>query len=209
MGHTHQDGIPNRGRLVLPLQRRRRHLPFPLHDRGVFVYIVRSGPGSNDLPNRAIRGGMMKKIRLLVSASALFFLLVVAGCSSVHVHTLPEDFEPTCIQGTVWYRSPEDGTRVLYPSAPVTAWRHGTRQALAETRADESGNYCIEVPMEEPGVDLRVFGIIRLSGRGFSCKGSQQNVNPGTTLKKCGEDCIRIDITAECQEFDPAYHRGI
>jgi hypothetical protein len=152
---------------------------------------------------------MMKEIHRLVGAAALFFLVLVAGCSSVDVQTLPENFEPTCIQGTVWYRNPQDGTRVPYPSAQLTAWRHGTRQALAETKADERGNYCIEVPVEEPGIDLRVFGIIRLSGRGFSCKGSQQNVNPGTTVKKCGEDCIRIDITTECREFDPAYHRGI
>ena len=106
MGHTHQDGIPNRGRLVLSLQRKRRHPPFPLHDRGVFVYIVRSGPGSDDLPNRAIRGGMMKKIRRLVSASALFFLLVVAGCSSVDVHTLPEDFEQDNLTGAGYRRHP-------------------------------------------------------------------------------------------------------
>ena len=151
----------------------------------------------------------MKETHWLVAAAVLFVVLLVAGCRAVDVKTLPENFEPTCIQGTVWFRNPKDGTQVPYPSAPITAWRHGTRQALAQTKTDESGNYCLEVPLEESGVDLRVFGIIRLTGEAFSCKGSQKNIAPGSISKKCGEDCIRVDITTECREFEPAYHRGI
>jgi len=144
----------------------------------------------------------------LVIGFALLFSITV-GCSSVQVPTPPEDFEPTCIQGTVWYRTPNDATPVRYPHARVSAWRHGTDQGLAETIADSGGNYCIEVPLGDSGVDLRVFGLLRLSGKGYMCKGSKENVDPGETSKRCGEDCLEIDILTECQEFQPRYHRQI
>ena len=131
----------------------------------------------------------------------------VFGCTPVPVQTTPEDFEPACIQGRVLYRSPVDATLVPYPHARISAWRHGTDQGLAETVADSAGDYCIEVPLEESGIDLRVFGVLRLSGTSYTCKGSQENLDPGETSKRCGEECIRIDILTECQEFRPRFRR--
>jgi hypothetical protein len=135
---------------------------------------------------------------------------MMTGCGSVHVGTPREDFELSCIQGTIWYRSPVDGTMVRYPDAQISAWRHGEEdEGLAETRADSAGNYCLEVPLGEPGVDIRVFWFLRLSGKSYRCRGSKEKVDLGQSPKTCGEDCITIDIITDCQEFEPRRHRQI
>jgi hypothetical protein len=154
--------------------------------------------------------GMTTARRFACRMTVMMLLIILLGCSGTQVvQSPPENFEPTCIQGTVWYRTPKDSSPVPYPYATITAWRHGTKQGLAETKADEAGNYCIEVPRGDFGVDLKVWGARRIGATRYTCKGSQENVNPDRTSKKCGEGCLRIDIITECQEFEPPYHRAI
>ena len=107
-----------------------------------------------------------------------------------------------CIEGTVWYRNPADGSQILYPRAKITAWRHGTQEGLTETRTDRRGRFCIEVPLGV-AVDLRVWGLEDIGGTSFICRGSADSVKAGTGPVKCGGDCVRIDITAECSDQIP------
>ncbi len=137
---------------------------------------------------------------LLVLSTLIF------GCAPTQVKRTPDDSEPACIQGTVWYRPSADSNPIPYPFAAITAWRHGTDQPLGETRTDGAGNYCIEVPIGEQ-VDLRIWGVQRLQGTSYTCKGSEDNINPGTTLNECGGNCTRIDVFADCGEFEPPYRR--
>ena len=144
------------------------------------------------------------------SALVACFILpcaIALGCSPVHVQSPPKDFQPTCIQGTVLYRTPGNSTPVPYPYARVSAWRRGAGQGLAETKTDEAGNYCIEVPLGDFTVDLRVWGVNRVGGTSYTCKGSENDIDPGTIRKECGEDCVRIDIVTDCDEFRPPYRR--
>ena len=152
---------------------------------------------------------MKKYYRFALVISSILLLSIAAGCGHSQIKGLPEDFMPTCIQGTVWYRMSTDPTPVPYPYARITAWRHGTDQPLSETKADEAGNYCVEVPLGESGVDLRVWGVKRLRGTGYTCKGSENNIDAGTASKRCGEDCVKIDIITDCEEFQPPYYRQI
>jgi hypothetical protein len=98
-------------------------------------------------------------------------------------------------------KSPIDGSQVPYGGVIVNAWRHGKDLALAETKTQSDGSYCIEVPLEESHVDLRVWGMERMQGQSYICEGSVQNIDPGKTPKKCGEDCFKTDIVTECQEW--------
>lgn len=153
---------------------------------------------------------MMKNdYRFGLVISLILLLSITAGCGHRQIQDLPEDFVPTCIQGTVWYRTPTAPTPVPYPYARITAWRHGTDRSLAKTKADKAGNYCIEVPLGGFGVDLRVWGMKHLPSISYTCKGSEDDIDLGTTSKECGEDCIRIDIITDCQEFHPPWHRQI
>jgi hypothetical protein len=63
------------------------------------------------------------------------------------------------------------------------------------------------VPLGDFKVDLRVWGVQRLDKTSHTCKGSADDVDIGTVPRECGEECIRIDIIADCQEFQPSYHR--
>lgn len=143
----------------------------------------------------------------LMTCLILLSSSIAVGCSPVQVQSPSKDFEPTCIQGTVLYRTPANSTPVPYPYAGVNAWRHGTGQGLAETKTDGAGNYCIEVPLGDFTVDLRVWGVNRVGGTSYTCKGSQNDIDPGTIRKECGEDCVRIDIVTDCDEFRPPYRR--
>lgn len=141
---------------------------------------------------------------LVINFILLFAIMI--GCSPKQVQSPPEDFKPTYIEGTVWYRNPIDSTLVRYPYVTVSAWRHGTGKGLAETKADGAGNYCIEVPLGSFKVDLRVWGLQRLRGTGYICKGSENDIDLGTTSKQCGGNCIRIDIMTDCNEYIPRHH---
>ena len=112
----------------------------------------------------------------------------------------------SCIRGTVWYRSPVDTSNVPYPRAKVTAWRHGTREGLTETRADKRGRYCIEVPLGAV-VDLRVWGLEDFGGTSLICRGSADKIDLGTGAGKCGKDCVSVDIMTECTDQIPRRRR--
>jgi hypothetical protein len=141
-------------------------------------------------------------IPLLMSLVLLF--------SHAATATPPEDDSKqsgtSCIRGTVWYRSPADATQVPYPRAKITAWRHGTREGLAETRADKRGRFCIEVPLGV-AVDLRVWGLEDIGGTSFLCRGSSNKVESGAGAGKCGGDCIQVDIMTECTDQIPRRRR--
>jgi len=147
--------------------------------------------------------------RFLLVLNLILLFLIAVGCGPTQLRSLPEDFDPTCIQGKVWYRTSTDSTLVPYPHARITAWRHGTDQPLAETKADDAGNYCIQVPLGDSRVDLRVWGMKRSQGVTYTCKGSETNIDPGASLKRCGEDCVRLDIVTDCQDLWLPYHRQV
>jgi hypothetical protein len=122
------------------------------------------------------------------------------GCGSPQIQSVPADSAKTCIQGKVWMKSPIDSKQVAYARVGVNAWRHDKDLALVETKTDKEGSYCIEVPVGDFRVDLRVWGMERLEGKSYICQGSVQNIDPGKTPKKCGEDCFKIDILTQCEE---------
>lgn len=97
-------------------------------------------------------------------------------------------------------KNPIDSKQVPWGGVTVNAWRHGKDLALAETKTDSDGNYCIEVPVGDSRVDLRVWGMERMEGTSYICDGSVQNIDPGKTPKKCGENCFKTDIMTQCHE---------
>jgi hypothetical protein len=146
----------------------------------------------------------MKNTYLLALATCLILLFAVTvGCSPKQIPSFPEGVETTCIHGTVWYLSPIDSTQNRYPNATVAAWLHEKDQPIVDTKTDESGNYCIEVPLGNFGVDLRVWGTNHLQRDIYICDGSKDNIDIGTSSKKCGGDCIEIDVIAECRKYIP------
>ncbi len=150
----------------------------------------------------------MKHRLLSVPLSMSLILLVSQAAVGAPPKGAPERSESgtACIRGTVWYRSPGDTGRVPYPRAKVTAWRHGTREGLAETRADGKGQYCIEVSLGAE-VDLRVWGLEDFGGTSFICRGSADKIVLGTGAERCGGDCIQVDIMTECTDQIPRRRR--
>ena len=145
---------------------------------------------------------------LTLVATFILILAITGGCAPKQVPSAPKDAKPACIQGTIQYRSPFDSTTAPYANVKVTAWRDDTDQALGEVLADRSGNYCIEVPLGESRVDLRIWGLVDFSGTHYICKSMRNDVELGTTSKKCGGgDCIKVDVMAECHEFYPKRRR--
>jgi hypothetical protein len=142
----------------------------------------------------------MKRNGCLVLVSACALLSWGLGCGAPGVQRVPANAVRTCIQGKVWMKNPIDSKQVPWGGVMVNAWRHGKELALAETKTDSDGNYCIEVPVEDSRVDLRVWGVERMEGKSYICQGSVQNIDPGKTPKKCGEDCFKTDIMSQCQE---------
>jgi hypothetical protein len=94
-------------------------------------------------------------------------------------------------------KSPIDSKQIPYAGVTVNAWRHDKELALVETKTDKDGNYCIEVPVGDFRVDLRVWSMERMEGNSYLCQGSVQNIDPGKTAKKCGEDCFKTDIVTQ------------
>ena len=146
---------------------------------------------------------MSKRSLLALITSFILILVVVAGCSTTPAPSIPKGTETTCIQGTIWYLNPADGKKMPYPQATVAAWVHGSNEPITDTKTDGSGKFCIEVPLGDFSVDLRVWGMQHISGTDFTCKGAENNIDHGKTSKKCGGDCISVDIVAECKEFKP------
>lgn len=146
---------------------------------------------------------MNKRYLFVLMTTFILLPAVIAGCSSTPVPSPPKGTEVTCIQGTVWYSNPADGKKVPYPQVTVAAWVHGTNDPIIDTKTDGSGNYCVEVPLGDFSVDLRVWGLQRISRTDYTCKGSANNINLGKTSIRCGGDCINVDIVTECKEFRP------
>jgi hypothetical protein len=142
----------------------------------------------------------MKRKGYLLWAAGCTFLAFGLGCGAPQVQGTPAHSAKTCIQGKVWMKSPVEPGQVPYGGVVVNAWRHGKDLALAETKTQTDGSFCIEVPLESR-VDLRVWGMERMGGKTYICEGSVQNIDPGTTPKKCGEDCFKTDIVTQCQEW--------
>ena len=142
--------------------------------------------------------------------SSIFLFSIGVGCGPEQQVKPPSPLEysqPACIQGAVRYRNPQDANPVPFGNVKVAAWRHGTEQSLAETTADTAGNYCIEVPLGDFGVDLRIWGMVHLGGKSYTCTGSADSINLATTSKKCGEKCMEVDIITDCKEFRPIRRR--
>jgi hypothetical protein len=117
--------------------------------------------------------------------------------------------EPVCFQGTVNYRHPSDSQPVPFANVKVTAWRHDeTKKPFAEAMASAAGKYCLEVPLGEYGVDIRVWGMVNLGNKSYTCTASEDDIKLGKTTKKCGEDCITVDLVASCSEFKPTRRLG-
>jgi hypothetical protein len=145
---------------------------------------------------------MTKRYGVVGLAGLVFVLL---GCSSAPLQQSAGGVGTSCIGGKVYYGSPVDSKEVPYPGAVVSAWAHGIQQGLVEVKADNSGNYCLDIPLGTYAVDLRVWGYLRLeetAAKDYTCKGSADNIDLGTSPTKCGTSlCKKMDIHANCGEF--------
>jgi hypothetical protein len=143
----------------------------------------------------------MKEVFFSIPAIALVITIVTA-CTPIQKEAPETSLPTTCIQGTVLYRLPPDAAPAPYARVKVAAWRQGTEQPLAEIETDETGRYCIEVPVVPSGVDLRVWGMRIVGYDQYICKGSADDIDVGTVSKKCGSnDCVVIDITTLCTPY--------
>ena len=135
----------------------------------------------------------------------LFAILV--GCVPKPIESVGGNLGSTCVQGRVSYQSPIDASSVTYPSATVSAWKKDAEKALSEAQTDQRGNYCIEIPLVDHKVELRVWGLVFLEGKTYICQGSESDFDPGKTSLSCGDDCKVVDIVTECKERIPSPRR--
>ena len=164
--------------------------------RNLFVTLeAKNDPNGGDTMRNAYR---FVFVMVVVVISTM-----MAGCSAKQMATLPDSIERSCTQGRVFYRIPSDSAAAPYPSVTVTAWHHEKNQPLTETKTDQAGNYCIEVPLGDFQVDLRVWGMVHLPTTSYTCTGSEDNIDLGTVPKRCGENCKKIEIMTDCKEFTP------
>jgi hypothetical protein len=150
--------------------------------------------------------------RVAFEISLILSLLTAMGCGPEQKVQPPKPIEyaePVCIQGTVQYRHPETSNLVSFANVKVSAWRHNeTKKPFAEAMADATGKYCLEVPLGDYGVDIRVWGMVNLGSKSYTCTASENDIKLGMTTKKCGEDCITADLVASCSEFKPSRRLG-
>ena len=142
----------------------------------------------------------MKRSGCLRYVLTCALLVVCLGCGAPQLQGGPTDSVKTCIQGKVWMKSPIVSKQVAYAGVSVNAWRHDKELALTETKTDGDGNYCLEVPVGNFRVDLRVWGMERIEGKSYICQGAVQGIDPGQTPKRCGENCFMTDILTQCEE---------
>jgi len=143
----------------------------------------------------------------LIFGFIILLFAILVGCVPKPIESVGGDLGSTCIQGNVSYQSPIDASSVPYPSATVSAWKKDEEKPLSEARTNQGGNYCIEIPLGDFRVDLRVWGQVFLEGKTYICQGSESNFNPGKTSLSCGEDCKVVDIVTECKERVPSPRR--
>jgi hypothetical protein len=148
----------------------------------------------------------MKNSCLFALVIGLIFFVGILGCAPKQIPSFPEGVETTCLKGQVWYRNPIDSAQVRYSNATVTAWHHENDKPIVDTKTDKRGNYCMEVPLGDFSVDLRVWGTKYLKDSTYVCDGSEDNIDMGSTPKKCGEDCLEINIMTDCRKFVPRRH---
>jgi hypothetical protein len=150
--------------------------------------------------------------RVAFEISLILSLATVMGCGPEQQVQPPkpiEYVEPVCIQGTVQYRRPGESSLVPFANVKVTAWRHNeTKKAFAEAMTDATGKYCLQVPLGDYGVDIRVWGMVNLGSKSYTCTASQDDVKLGKTSRRCGEDCIAAGLVASCSEFKPTRRLG-
>jgi hypothetical protein len=137
----------------------------------------------------------------------LLLVIILGGCATPQSVGSGGDMDVTCVRGRVSYQSPIDASSVPYPSATVSAWKKEAEKPLSEARTNQGGNYCIEIPIGDFRVDLRVWGLVFLEGTTYICQGSESNFNPGKTPLSCGADCKVVDIMTECKERVPSPRR--
>jgi hypothetical protein len=150
--------------------------------------------------------------RVALILTSIFSFVMAIGCASEQQVQPPKPVnysEPVCFQGTVNYLHPSDSRPVPFANVKVTAWRHDeTKKPFAEAMAEADGKYCLEVPLGEYGVDIRIWGMVNLGGKSYTCTASENDIKLGNTTKKCGEDCITVNLIAECKEFIPTRRIG-
>lgn len=134
----------------------------------------------------------------------ILLFVILGGCAPKPSEGLGGGLDTTCVQGRVSYQSPIDASSQPYPNATVSAWQQDAERPLAEARTNQRGNYCIEVPIGDFRVDLRVWGSLFLERTTYICQGSVGNIDPGKTSISCGEGCNRVDIVTECRERVPS-----
>ncbi len=149
----------------------------------------------------------MKKDYYMTLGFIILLFAILVGCVPKPVESVGGDLGSTCIQGNVSYQSPIDASSVPYPSATVSAWKKDAEKSLSEARTDQRGNYCIEIPLGDFRVDLRVWGMVFLEGTTYICQGSESNFDLGKTSLSCGEGCEGVDIVTECKERVPGRRR--
>jgi hypothetical protein len=143
------------------------------------------------------RGKRVKRTYWTV-ISACFLLISLSGHASGQATGASGT---ACIRGTVSFKHPVEAKEVPYAGATVSAWVHGEKKGLSETKTDRAGNFCIEVPVGEYRVDLKVWGMERFDQKDYICEGLAEGISPGADPGKCGSgDCIRADIRAGCRE---------
>ncbi|MGD9033482.1 MAG: hypothetical protein PVJ69_10390 [Desulfobacteraceae bacterium] len=150
--------------------------------------------------------------RVALEISFILSLAAAFGCGPEQQVQPPEPIqyaEPVCLKGTVQYRLPEESKLAPFANVKVSAWRHNeTEKPFAEATANAAGKYCLEVPLGDYGVDIRVWGMVNLRNKSYTCTASEDDIKLGKTTKKCGEDCITVDLVASCSEFKPTRRLG-
>lgn len=134
-------------------------------------------------------------------------LAMLAACGTPSQAPVSQAVDTRCIQGTAWYKSPLDGSQVRYPKVKVAAWRLDAEKPLIEAQTDQNGDYCMEVPYGDYDVAVRVWGTLPVLRKTYLCNGSQEGIDLKASGKKCGGECMKVDIFTECKEFVPSKHR--
>jgi len=138
--------------------------------------------------------------------SALGIIVVVCitllSCAPKPFGGVGSDATMTCIQGKVSYKHPIDASLTPYPGATISSWDQTSDKALSEARTNQVGDYCIEVPVADFKIDLRVWGSVFLKGTTYLCQGSAEDIDQGKHAASCG-DCKVVDIVAACKERIP------
>lgn len=132
----------------------------------------------------------------------VFFLFMLLGCTPKPFGGISSDATITCIQGKVTYKNPVNASLTPYVGATISSWEQDADKGLSEAQTRQRGEYCIEVPVADFKIDLRVWGTVFLDGTTYICQGSTGDIDQGTHAASCG-DCKVVDIVATCKERIP------